>query len=206
MDTSIRFLLCCILGQALGGVGVAAAVSAPATPLADVDFHVNLAATGPLPSIRIMPTNGTSFLATASELPEVQRGDQLMGVNGMPVSSLSLMEALQSEPNTTHVLPLVAVAEELGLGGILQGFVRIEIIRPSKLQFRPTTDDRKKKFGELKKKKTADLLKKKQAIVEARKLATAAKQVAEAKAKEKAQSQRLEEAEKRKKVREAKKR
>jgi hypothetical protein len=115
---------------------------------ASLDFNVKTGAS--VKNMRVGALRGTGFVVARSHTPEVEKGDQLVAVNGVMLSRLTLQQALQQAAGSEAVmLPLVAMREDGDEGGGADGealgaFVKLQIVAPETMRFRPRTEARKK--------------------------------------------------------------
>ena len=115
---------------------------------ASLDFNVKTGAS--VKNMRVGALRGTGFVVARSHTPEVEKGDQLVAVNGVVLSRLTLQQALQQAAGSEAVmLPLVAMREDGDEGGGADGealgaFVKLQIVAPETMRFRPRTEARKK--------------------------------------------------------------
>ena len=120
-------------------------LAVPARGQASLDFNVK----GAFKGMQVAALRGTGFVVARSPTAEVEKGDQLVSVNGVLLSRLTLQQALQQAPGSEAVMmPLVLMREEGEEGGeggeALQAFVKLQVVVPETMRFRPRTEARKK--------------------------------------------------------------
>lgn len=178
-----------------------------------LDFDVKDSGAG----FKLLPKKGTGFVVTKSSSGSVEVGDQLVAVNGVPLSQMTLHQALQRGADKGAILlPLVtkkpADAVDDGTPGEnLRAFIKLEVIAPQTMRFRPLSDARKKSVrAKLQKTRSATAQKasreKKLREMEERKQRLREAEAARAKAAEQAREMEKElEAQKAKRIADAKK-
>jgi hypothetical protein len=116
-----------------------------ARAVAAVDAVTELNITVPS-GLRIKPVNASEFVVTHGGDSNVLRPDDIIvAADGEPISIRTLVEVLQSKPGTKALLPLVGTFDD-STGSPLQGFVRLEIVRPLELTVRARSEARQKEL------------------------------------------------------------
>lgn len=75
--------------------------------------------------------------------PAPETTDRLLRADGAEISTLSLEDVLREPVGSVVVLPLFTPAATDSQTSVLSGFARVEIFRPTTLEFEPTSETRK---------------------------------------------------------------